>query len=256
MAAHSLGKTVDAIAIGGRSRYSSVQLAESQNEVSDMFCPKCGKELPDDSQFCMKCGHAIPVLASEPVAAPAPSLAPVPLVAPAPAVVAKSSSGNKWPLKLLGALVFIGVLWIGARAISQLNQKRAGTGSASGLSQILPQPRAQVITDGALTVPALNFSYYTFSVPTDATNISVDGHFTATGGLGNDIEVYVLTEDNFVNFKNGHSSPTLYNSGKVTTNSISATLPSAGTYYLVFNNNFSLLTPKAVQATATLHFTN
>lgn len=24
-----------------------------------MFCPKCGKELPDGSQFCMKCGHSM-----------------------------------------------------------------------------------------------------------------------------------------------------------------------------------------------------
>ena len=99
-------------------------------------------------------------------------------------------------------------------------------------------------------------TYYPITVPADATNVSVDGHFTATGGLGNDIEVYVLTEDNFVNFKNGHPSPTLYNSGKVTQDSISVTLPASGNYYLVFNNNFSLLTPKAVQASATLHFTN
>lgn len=24
-----------------------------------MFCPKCGKVIPDDSQFCLKCGHAL-----------------------------------------------------------------------------------------------------------------------------------------------------------------------------------------------------
>jgi S1-C subfamily serine protease len=27
-----------------------------------MFCPKCGKELPDDSQFCLKCGRALSVV--------------------------------------------------------------------------------------------------------------------------------------------------------------------------------------------------
>ena len=66
-----------------------------------MFCPKCGKELPDDSQFCMKCGHAIPVRSYLNLlrASSTFCLLTVPLVAPAPAVVAKSSSGNKWPWK-------------------------------------------------------------------------------------------------------------------------------------------------------------
>ncbi|HXZ14073.1 MAG TPA: hypothetical protein VEG64_16930 [Candidatus Sulfotelmatobacter sp.] len=33
-------------------------------------------------------------------------------------------------------------------------------------------------------------------------------------------------------------------------------LPGAGTYYLVFDNGFSLLTPKAVQADGTLRYMN
>jgi len=227
-----------------------------------MFCPKCGKELPDDSQFCMKCGHAIPVAESSPVAhdpVPSAPVAPVsvpPPVAPAAPAMAQTSAGGKWGWKLVGAVFAIALLWVLAKGVSGLSHNSGATGSSSALSQIVPQARTQTIVDGALTVAALGSTYYPITVPADATNVSVDGHFTATGGIGNDIEVYVLTEDNFVNFKNGHPSPTLYNSGKVTQDSISVTLPATGNYYLVFNNNFSLLTPKAVQATATLHFTN
>jgi hypothetical protein len=170
--------------------------------------------------------------------------------------MARSTGGGKWGWKLVGAVFAIALLWVLAKGVSGLSHNSGGTGSGSTLSQIIPQARTQTIVDGALTVAALGSTYYPITVPADATTVSVDGHFTATGGLGNDIEVYVLTEDNFVNFKNGHPSPTLYNSGKVTQDSINVTLPSTGNYYLVFNNNFSLLTPKAVQATATLHFTN
>ena len=217
-----------------------------------MFCPQCGTEVPEDARFCMKCGHVLGAVAPAPAAAPAPA----PAVVPAPVAETKSSGPNKWGLKLVGLLVLIGLVWIVAKAVSSLNHSTGGSGSGSTVLQILPQPRTQTIIDGALTVAAMGFTYYTFTVPADATSVSVDGHFTATGGTGNDIEVYVLNDDDFVNFKNGHSAPTLYNSGKVTQDSISATIPATGTYYLVFNNNFSLLTPKAVQATATLHYTN
>lgn len=230
-----------------------------------MFCPKCGKELPDDSQFCVKCGHAMPVAESSPVphdpvpsvpVAPAAVPPPVAPIAPAAPAMAQPSGGGKWGWKLVGVVFVIVLLWALAKGVSSLSHNTGGTGSGSALSQIVPQARTQTIVDGALTVAARGSTYYPITVPADATAVSVDGHFTATGGIGNDIEVYVLTEDNFVNFKNGHPSPTLYNSGKVTQDSISVTLPASGNYYLVFNNNFSLLTPKAVQATATLHFTN
>jgi hypothetical protein len=113
----------------------------------------------------------------------------------------------------------------------------------------------QTITNTAFNLKATGYQYYEFVVPPGASNVWVDGHFSAAGGSGNDIEVYVLGQDDFVNFQNGHSASTYYNSGKVTQSSIHTTLPSdSGTYYLVFSNNFSLVTPKAVQASATLHY--
>jgi len=119
----------------------------------------------------------------------------------------------------------------------------------------LPQPHSFSITNGALAVNAGAFSWYTFAVPPNATDVVVNGRFTATGGSGNDIIVYVMDEDAFVNLKNGHASQTFYNSGKITQATINAVLPNApATYYLVLDNRFSLLTPKAVQITATLQY--
>ena len=57
-----------------------------------------------------------------------------------------------------------------------------------------------------------------------------------------------------VNSQNGHSAATYHNSGRVTQANIAATLPGPGTYYLFFNNKFSMMTPKAVVANATVNY--
>jgi hypothetical protein len=118
-----------------------------------------------------------------------------------------------------------------------------------------PQPHSIPITNGALTVAAGNLSWYTFVVPPNASAVQVQGHFTATGGMGNDIIAYVTDDDGLVNLRNGHQARVYYNSQKVTQSEISAVLPNAPvTYYLVFDNRFSLITPKAVAVNATLSY--
>src|SRR6266568_8500400 len=80
----------------------------------------------------------------------------------------------------------------------------------------------------------------------NATNVSVIGHFTASGGTGNDIRCFVVDEDGFANIKNGHPARTYYNSDQVTQAQIQGVLPNRpGTYYLVFDNRYSVITPKA-----------
>jgi zinc ribbon protein len=202
-----------------------------------VFCPKCGKELSDDAQFCIKCGHGVGTGSGASVAQPT-----------------KSSHTGMWVLLILLAGALIWFLW-NVQNRSHGNTAIDGT-RVSTLPNLISLPRAQVITNTAITVKAAGYDFYKFTVPLGATNVSVDGHFSATGGAGNDIEVVILNEDNFANFQNHHDAQTYYNSGKVTQDSIHAVLAGGGTYYLVFNNGFSLLTPKAVAADATLHFTN
>ena len=92
----------------------------------------------------------------------------------------------------------------------------------------------------AFTVPARAASWAVITVPFGG-NRHLQGTFTARGGSGNDIEVLIGDE----NVANGHQGMVWYDSGKVTTGKIDLVL-APGTYYLIFNNRFSFLTPKTL----------
>lgn len=75
---------------------------------------------------------------------------------------------------------------------------------SGGFSGILPSSHTVNIVNGLVTVNAGSYEYYQFTVPSGASNIQVSGTFTASGGSGNDIKVYIMDSTNFVNWQNGH----------------------------------------------------
>ena len=105
-------------------------------------------------------------------------------------------------------------------------------------------PTARRLVPEAFTVEAGYMRYWSFQVSGSA---RVFGRFRAEGGGGNDIEVYIFDEDQFENYKNGHRTPTYYNSGRITVARINVNLPE-NNYVLVFNNKYSVLTNKAITA--------
>jgi hypothetical protein len=206
-----------------------------------MFCTKCGTDLSDDSRFCRSCGQTLGVVSTGGGAAAAPAR----IQTPTPQPKSKSTLGIVAGLVLLGML---GVVW----HVQNISHQPLPTPTAS-----VPQPQLHTQTTGekAFTVNAGGSYYYNFEVGPGAYNASMKGHFAATGGIGNDIEVYLLTADDLVNWQNGHTVHTLYNSGRVTQETMNVALPmDAGKYCLVFNNKFSFLTPKAVQANISLTY--
>jgi hypothetical protein len=206
-----------------------------------MFCLQCGTDLPNDSRFCRSCGQTQTAVSTGGGAAAAPARIPL----PAPQPKNKSILGIVAGLVLLLAL---GVVWY----VQNSSRQPIPTGTTQA-----PQPRlyTQNMGDKAFTANAGGAQYFIFEAPAGAFNVNLKGHFAATGGTGNDIEVYLLTADDLVNWQNGHTVHTLYNSGRVTQETVNVTLPNdAGKYCLVFNNKFSFLTPKAVQADITLTY--
>jgi hypothetical protein len=100
-------------------------------------------------------------------------------------------------------------------------------------------------TEKAIAIGAGEHWRYSFSIPNSA---AFAGKFRARGGSGNDVEVYILDEDGYENWANGHSTETYYNSGRKTVGSFNVRL-SPGKYFLVISNRFSVVTAKAVTLT-------
>jgi hypothetical protein len=117
----------------------------------------------------------------------------------------------------------------------------------------LTTQRSANIVNGLITVQPSQYNYYPLTIPAGASSVVVSGSFTASGGSGNDIEVLVMDQTNYVNWSNSHQANAYYDSGQVTTGTISANLPGGGTYYLVYSNAFSSVSSKNVQTTANLY---
>jgi hypothetical protein len=77
------------------------------------------------------------------------------------------------------------------------------------------------------------------------TSVRVTGRFDAEGGVGDDIECFVMDDKNFKNWQSGHRVPAYYNSGLKTTEDIELNL-APGTYHFVFSNKSSPLYQRVV----------
>jgi hypothetical protein len=196
-------------------------------------CPKCKSEQPDTAKFCSQCAASLSDSGQK----------------------AKSNVPSWLAVIIVLALVFVGFsAWRMGQENDRLKANIRKSPPVVTYQAPQPQPHFINLTNGATTVNAASYVSYTFTVPVGANIVAVNGHFSATGGTGNDIECYILDEDGLANLKNGHPANTYFNSGKVTQAKIGAANLPPGTYYIVLDNSFSLLTPKAVQIQATLSY--
>jgi zinc-ribbon domain len=210
-----------------------------------MFCRFCGSTLRDGSNFCHSCGKPLTLALPSSIAGTDTGAAVVP-VKPAPPKTKKPPALGSF---VIGVLLIVGVLWW------FMSKSDSGSSSPSTLRQLVAQPRTEVLSNGEFALSATQYRYVRFEVPQNAGAVRVEGTFSASGGGGNDIEAYVFSNDDFVNWQNRHRVRTFYNSGRVTQGTLEVMLPPiAGTYYLVFNNNFSLFSAKTVQTSIRLHF--
>ena len=203
-----------------------------------MLCSQCAEYLPDDAKFCLKCGQAVDRTKADAVHRPA--------VVAAREKPARAPRQSGTALLLLMALVLLLSGWWLSTS--------SGT-PAQQIREVASGAHTEAITEKTLAVGPHSFSSFKFSVPSGAVNVIVSGQFTTKDASGNEIQAYVLSEDAFVTWRNGYAISPYYDSGKVLQGNMRAELPvGEGTYYFVFNNNFSPKAAKTVQAEANLRY--
>jgi len=193
-----------------------------------MFCSKCGKEIPDDSEFCSKCGRSLTSIPAGPVGAPA----------------AKKTS--------IAGTTIIGILLcvlLAMGLVSHLSHHTANGPAVSAAAQIpVPTlvPATQNFFTGQITVRPGGYVTNTFTVQPGMQNFHMVGHFDASGGLGNDIAAVLATGDDFQNWINGHQANVLYSTDKETTGHFDIGPLAPGQYVFAFSNKFSIFAEKQV----------
>jgi hypothetical protein len=220
-----------------------------------MFCPECGNQNPDAARFCMKCGYNY--------SQPTYSLNSSQILPSQKNSVTKNTAKSISILSVLLLLGFFGILAFAGFQIfalqqSSTNYKRQSFGNFSNTSSQpnyssqsdspppQSEPQSHRIVNQAFSLKAGQFSSYKFTIPKSSGSGTVSGNFVASGG-SDDIFVVITNETGLTNLKSGNNFKAYYDSGKVTTDNINVNL-APGTYYIVFSNAHSMLTPKAVNA--------
>lgn len=207
-----------------------------------MFCPKCGSENPEQARFCYKCGYDLSTLSQFPTKIPTNQNQSNTGIQITPTRKSHVLKNLVIALVVIFAILAISEMW--------LSSIRGPTGSAG----IIPTQKSISILSGSIKVNPLSQSSYSFSVPNAVLNPVISGSFSVSGGSGNDINVYIMSSQDYSSWKNGNQVYPNYNSGRVSSGNINLQLSPGQAYYIIFDNTFSLISSKTVSGQITLTY--
>ena len=194
------------------------------------FCPNCGKPVAAEAKFCPNCGATIPTAQAAPPFQPqTPAQPAYPSYGPSYQTPYQQPYQQQ-PARKSNTKIIIAVVIIIVVVVAGL-----GTYAAYTFFQTLPNLTSQKtlsIANGNYAVPTGKYYYFSFFLPSNAVLITINGTFSTSGR----IRTLVMDSTNFATFQNNGMGTFYYDSGSTTSGTVLATLPTYGTYDLVYLN--------------------
>ncbi len=117
---------------------------------------------------------------------------------------------------------------------------------------IIADLKTMNIVNGLLIIDPEGCQGYRFQTPSEASCIHVQGSFTTSGGVGNDIQMLIMDMVAFLDWQNHLPVRLYHDSGKLKECDFDVSLPAGGDFCIVFSNTFSSVSRKVVKAKANL----
>lgn len=189
-------------------------------------CPWCAESIQDAAIACKHCRRDVPATTSIPDEPGATTTSANP-----PRRVSK--------VRVLALLVVLLGL-VGYRLYS-------GAGRGGMLGLVAPARTIQIAAAQSIEIPAGSVQRWQWNVSPEQPNCRLTGHLQITDGGNRDVQVFVLTADDYANLVNGHPSRAYFQTGKASAVTLDVHTADAGPKVLAVSNAFSLLTAKHVE---------
>ncbi|HET6231880.1 MAG TPA: hypothetical protein VFE05_17530 [Longimicrobiaceae bacterium] len=184
-------------------------------------CRYCAEEIQDAAVICRFCNR------SQVVAPPE-----------------RESSGPAW---VAGLIIAGGIAMSVFAYVNQTSGSRGKAGVTELLPPMAPPPALVSIVDtSAVEIRAGHAEYFDFKL-SDPRTCTLEGRIVGLAGGRRDVDVMVLDDDGFTNWRNGSQGRAYFSETRTSAVSLHVVLPSPGSYHLVVSNRFSVFTRKAVQ---------